>query len=220
MTVLRRERPDLLALQELRGWDRRHRERMRTVADATGMVPHLARSVFGQPVAVLVRPPLRIVRRRSFAWRMHHAAAAVRLSNGLTFVSAHLNPWSGERRRREAVWLSSLFPGEVIIAGDMNSLDPYTDHSAALAGIDARRHLLPSGEVDTRAIASFRHAGFSDWWCLSGVGEGRTVPTSIGGAEFGPMRLDYILARSSLVPRDVRVLCDEASDHYPVRADL
>lgn len=193
---------------------------MRTVADATGMVPHLARSVFGQPVAVLVRPPLRIVRRRSFAWRMHHAAAAVRLSSGLTFVSAHLNPWSGERRRREAVWLSSLFRGDVIIAGDMNSLDPHTDHAASLTGIDARRHLTPSGEVDTRAIAAFEHAGFSDLWPIAGVGDGRTVPTTIKGEEFGPMRLDYLLARSPVVPREVRVLRDEASDHYPVRADL
>ena len=57
LAVLAGERPDVLALQELRGFDASGGRRMRAFADAIGMVPYLARSVFGQPVAVLARPP-------------------------------------------------------------------------------------------------------------------------------------------------------------------
>jgi exodeoxyribonuclease-3 len=227
VTVLRRERPDLLALQELRGFDRRRHERMRTLADAVGMTPHLARSIFGQPVAVLVRPPLRIARHKSYSWQFHHAAAAVTLTDGLTFVSTHLNPYSGYRRYREATWLAARFRGPVVIAGDMNSLDPHTDHSAALAGLPvARRHLRSDGTVDTRAIAAYERAGLRDLWRTAGAGEGLTVPTTIGGHEFGPMRLDYLLATPAVAGRvrEMRVLRDDqtakASDHFPVRADL
>jgi exodeoxyribonuclease III len=164
-----------------------------------------------------------IARRRSVSFRLHHAAAAVTLADGFTFVSTHLNPFSGERRRREATWLAARFgAGRAVIAGDLNSLDPHTDHSAALAGIDARRHLLSDKSVDTRAIAAFESAGWRDAGLPFG---GLTVPTKIGGHEFGPMRLDYLMASPSMGSfREVRVLRDDetayASDHYPVRADL
>ena len=93
VSLLRRERPDLLALQELRGFGGR---KIREVAGALGMTPFLAPSVFGQAVAVLVRPPLRIVGWSAVRWRLHHAAAAVRVqttAGQLTVVSTHLNPF-------------------------------------------------------------------------------------------------------------------------------
>ena len=62
LAVLRRERPDLLALQELRDFERHDGRRMREVAEALGMTAHLAPSAFGQPVAVLARPPLELTR--------------------------------------------------------------------------------------------------------------------------------------------------------------
>jgi exodeoxyribonuclease-3 len=220
--VLRRERPDLLALQELRGFERK----MPAFAAALGMTPYLARSVFGQPVAVLVRPPLRILASAAVTWRLHHAAAAVRVGP-LTLVSTHLHPFSPYRRMREATWLAHRFRrGPVLIAGDLNGLDPGTDHAAALASLDPlyrRRHLRPDGSADTRAVAAFERAGLRDLWREAGTGDGRTVPTGLGGTEFGAMRLDYLLASPGLsgsvrVLRDSRTAC--ASDHYPVRADL
>ena len=192
------------------------------------MVPHLARSVFGQPVAVLVRPPLRILRRDAVTWRLHHAAAAVSIGD-FTLVSTHLNPYSGDRRYREAVFLASRFRSPVLLAGDLNSLDPHADHTAALAALGARyraRHLRPDGTADTRTIAALESRGLADLWRVAGSGAGETVPTSVGGAEFGPMRLDYLLGSPSVAAlvRSVRVLRDEetayASDHYPVLAEL
>src|SRR5689334_18003905 len=76
-TVIRREQPDVLALQELRNFDRNNGWVMSELAEAVGMMPHLARSFLGQPVAVLVRPPLRIIDRAEVRWRLHHAAAVL-----------------------------------------------------------------------------------------------------------------------------------------------
>jgi exodeoxyribonuclease-3 len=235
VALLQRERPDLLTLQELRGFPGR---RMREVAGALGMTPFLAPSVFGQAVAVLVRPPLRIVGWSAVRWRLHHAAAAVRVpttAGTLTVVSTHLNPMSPYRRMREARFLAARYrpgKGPVLLAGDLNGLDPGTDHTARLAGLSgpyARRHRAADGTADTRAIAAFQEAGFVDLWPKVGEGDGLTVPTTRGGGhEFASvgMRLDYLLASAPVAARAgaARVLrgdeAEYASDHYPVTVDL
>ena len=235
VTLLRRERPDILALQELRGFPGR---RMREVAGALGMTPFLAPSVFGQPVAVLVRPPLRIVGWSAVRWRLHHAAAAVRVpttAGQLTVVSTHLNPFSPYRRLREARFLAARHrpaKGPVLLAGDLNALDPGTDHTARLAALSApyaRRHRAADGTADTRAIAAFQDAGFVDLWPVTGEGSGLTVPTTEGGGhEFAAtgMRLDYLMASRPVAARaaHARVLrgaeAEYASDHYPLLVDL
>ncbi|HET6478642.1 MAG TPA: endonuclease/exonuclease/phosphatase family protein [Actinoplanes sp.] len=234
--VIRRERPDLLALQELRGFDRDDGRVLRELAEAVGMVPHLARSFLGQPVAVLVRPRLRIVDRAVVRWRLHHAAAIVTVATTagpLRAVSTHLNPFSPYRRMREAVWLAARYGPSghrTVIAGDLNGLDPGTDHTATLApqpGFLRARHLAPDGTADTRAVGAFLDAGYVDLWRAAGSGSPLTVPTTRGGGrEFSRMRLDYVLA--SPVVADgasdmVVVRGDEtefASDHYPVRVEL
>jgi exodeoxyribonuclease-3 len=216
--VIDRVRPDVLALQELRGFDANF-----------GMAPYVAPSVFGQPVAVLVRPPLRAESFRAVRWRLHHAAAIAQVG-GLRVVSTHLNPYSPERRRREARWLAARYGSRrrpVLLAGDLNSLDPDTDHSAALATLDPRyrrRHVDASGTVDTRAVAAFAAGGFTDLWTGAGEGDGSTVPTGLAGEEFAPMRLDYLLGTPPVAARVRRMWVErgdpQASDHYPVVADL
>jgi exodeoxyribonuclease-3 len=235
VTLLQRERPDILALQELRGFPGR---RMAEVAGALGMTPFLARSVFGQSVAVLVRPPLRIVDWSGVRWRLHHAAAAVRVpttAGQLTVVSTHLNALSPYRRLREARFLAARYrpaKGPVLLAGDLNSLDPGTDHTARLAALSEpyrHRHVTASGTADTGAIAAFTAAGFVDLWPAVGEGAGHTTPTTRGGGqEFSAagMRLDYLMASPSVAARaaHARVLrgaeAEYASDHYPLAADL
>ncbi|MGC3860503.1 endonuclease/exonuclease/phosphatase family protein [Micromonospora chersina] len=236
VAVVAAQRPDLLALQELRGLDRGGG--LADLAERTGMVPHLARSCFGQAVAVLVRPPLRVLRSGRVRRPFHHATALVQVATGagpLTVFSTHLNPYSGGRRRMEADWLAVAVRrtgGELaLLAGDLNTLEPAVDHTARLAGLGAlyrRRHLRRDGRTDTRAVARLRDAGLVDLWPHTGGGEpdGLTVPTRHGGAEFAGMRLDYLLATPALAAtaRAVRVVrggdADSASDHYPVVADL
>jgi exodeoxyribonuclease III len=236
LAVIGRECPDILALQELRGFDRDDQRRLRDLAGPAGMTPFLARSVFGQPVAVLVRPPLTITAQRAVPLRLHHAAAIVVVptrSGPLTVLSTHLNPLSPERRRREASWLAARFGSKkrlVVLAGDLNSLDPGTDHADELARLPApyrRRHLGADGRADTRAVAALADGGFTDLWPVVGDGDGRTAPTTKGGGqEFSGMRLDYVLAgpRAAARARHARVIrgdeAEYASDHYPLLVDL
>jgi exodeoxyribonuclease-3 len=230
--VVQAERPDILALQELRDFHRY--ARMHDFATAVGMTPHLARSVFGQPVAVLVRPPLRIHRRAGVTWQLHHAAAIVEVTTGsgpLRVVSTHLNPFWPYRRMREARWLAARhYTSRMLLAGDLNALDPHTDHGSALASLPPlyrRRHLAPDGKPDTAAVAAFESAGLVDLWRTVGEGPGETVPTTgLRSHEFGSTRLDYVLAGPAVAPhaRLMRVIrggpAEYASDHYPVTVDL
>ncbi|WP_089153896.1 endonuclease/exonuclease/phosphatase family protein [Micromonospora sp. NBS 11-29] len=235
VSVVAAQRPDVLALQELRGLD----GTLGGLAERTGLTAYLARSCFGQPVAVLVRPPLRVLRAGRVRRPFHHAAARVEVSTGagpLTVFSTHLNPYSGGRRRMEAGWLAAAVRrtgGDLaLLVGDLNTLEPAVDHTARLAGLAPgyrRRHLRRDGRtVDTRAVARLLDAGLVDLWSRAGGDEpgGLTVPTRHGGAEFAGMRLDYLLATPALADRvrAVRVVrdgdADVASDHYPVLAEL
>ncbi|MEO3743960.1 endonuclease/exonuclease/phosphatase family protein [Plantactinospora sp. B5E13] len=238
LQVIGEQRPDVLALQEL-GERRGGRRRFAAVADRLAMRPYLARAWFGQPVAVLVRPPGEAVSVAPVRRPFHHAVQRVvlRTDRGpLTVVSAHLQPYTGRRRLREAGWLIGATrrggPDRMILLmGDLNSLDPWTGHTERLARLAPRyraRHLMPDGAtVDTRAVAALDRAGFVDLARRSGQAPGETVPTSgCGGAEFSGMRLDYLLATPALarLAGPVRVVtggaAESASDHYPLVADL
>lgn len=234
--VVTAQRPDVLALQELRGFDRDGAGAR--FADAVGMRPYLARSCFGQPVAVLVRPPWRVSTAAPVHRPFHHAAQRVTLAAGsgpLTVLSAHLDPYRGWRRLVEAGWLAAAVrraPGELaLLAGDLNTLDPTTDHTARIARLPApyrRRHLRRDGRtVETRAVARLHRAGLVDLFTRVGSGAPETAPTAHGGgAEFSGMRLDYLFTTAGLAgsAQTCRVLrggdTEYASDHYPVVADL
>jgi exodeoxyribonuclease-3 len=248
--VVTREAPDVLALQELRGFGASGARRMHAFADAVAMTPYLAPSLLGQPVAVLVRPPARVSGTTTARWQLHHAAAAVTLPTDrglLTVVSTHLNPFSPQRRVREARWLAARHgpaPARsgwtqglsarvrqlVVLTGDLNALDPWDDHTDRLARLPELyrvRHLRREGGVDTRTIAAFDAAGLGDLWRVAGTGDGLTAPTTEGGGkEFSGMRLDYVLGSQPVadLTTAVRVVrgdeAEWASDHYPVVADL
>lgn len=234
--VVTAQRPDVLGLQELRDFDQS--DRLARLADATGMRPYLARSCFGQPVAMLVRPPGRVTRAAPVRRPFHHAAQRVVVSTDagpLTVLTAHLNPYSGIRRLIEAGWLAGAVrraPGSmVVLMGDLNSLDPWTDHAdriGRLAPAYRLRHLRRDRRtVDTRTIARLHWAGLIDLFrTVAPDDEGLTAPTAAGGVEFSGMRLDYILGTPfvAALTRDCRVVrggeAEHASDHYPVVADL
>ncbi len=180
----------------------------------------------------------------------------------LSVISTHLYPYSGWRRLREARWLASVIKreatkreatkrerapgGMVLLMGDLNSLDPWTDHGERLQQLPPRyrsRHLrrgilTPHNRraVDTRAVAVLADAGFVDLFrppdrpvaARTGSDDrDYTAPTERGGgAEFSRMRLDYILGTEAVVPfvRTCRIVwggeAENASDHYPVVAEF
>ncbi|HEY0700089.1 MAG TPA: endonuclease/exonuclease/phosphatase family protein [Micromonospora sp.] len=233
LAVVDAHRPDVLAVQELRGF--RRAGRMRSVAEALGMRAYLAREWFGQPVAVLVRRPWRVTAVAPVLRPFHHAAQRVRVATDagrLTVVATHLQPYSGGRRLLEAGWLVAAAPptGLTLLAGDLNTLDPWTPHTGRVDRLPEQyrgRHLRPDGTVDTRAVALLAQAGYVDLFRAAGTGPGETAPTSRGGgAEFSGMRLDYLLASPELarLARTCRVVrggeAESASDHYPVLAEL
>jgi endonuclease/exonuclease/phosphatase family metal-dependent hydrolase len=231
--VVRAQRPDVLALQELRDFHRHGR--MDRLATAVGMRAYLAPTRWGQPVAVLVRPSLPVHAAGPVRRPWHHAAQKVVLGTGagpVSVLSAHLCPYAGWRRRYEAGWLAGVARGNrlTLVAGDLNTLDPWTDHTARLDRLPAtyrRRHLRRDGTVDTRAVGVLHRAGLVDLFTRVGQGGPDTAPTSGGGgAEFSGMRLDYLMATPALAgyARVCRVVrggaAETASDHHPVLADL
>ncbi len=118
----------------------------------------------------------------------------------------------------------------VLLAGDLNALDPWSDHDDRLARLPEqyrKRHLRRDGGVDTRTIATLEAAGLVDLWRSTGWGDGLTAPTTQGGGEeFSGMRLDYVLGSPALaaLATGCRVVrggeAEYASDHYPVVAEL
>ncbi|GAA1820016.1 endonuclease/exonuclease/phosphatase family protein [Planosporangium flavigriseum] len=232
--VVTAHRPDVLALQELAHFPRDGGRRLRQLADAVGMRPHLVRSwLGGQPVAVLVRNAAAVISTGRIRRPFHHAAAEVTVATDrgpLTVISTHLYPFSGGRRRWEARWLAPRADRErmVLLMGDLNSLDPWTDHTErlrALAPQHRSRHLRRGGDVDTRAVQVLADAGFVDLCRQVGAAD-HTVPTGYAGHEFSRMRLDYILGTEPVarLVRSCRVgsggAAETASDHYPVVASL
>lgn len=230
--VVAAQAPDVLAVQELRGFDRPGV--LAGFADRLGMRPHLARACFGQPVAVLVRPPWPTRSAGPVRRPFHHAAQRVELATTagpLTVLSAHLDPYAGWRRRVEAGWLAGALrraPGELaLVAGDLNTLDPGTEHADRVARLPEayrRRHLRRDGRtVETRAVARLLAAGLVDLWTHHAGGPadpthaggpadpthaggpaeaGLTAPTRHGGGvEFSGMRLDYLLGTPALAAR-------------------
>jgi len=234
IAVIEKERPDILTMQELKYFGNDHEFRLRKLAAAIEMTPHFAPSAFGLPVAVLVRPPLRMSERTRMRAGMHHAAASAVVATGagpLTVVSTHLNPYSGNKRQREAHRIAERNHAELlVIAGDLNSLEPGVDHTATLARLPEqfrKRHLRSDGTVDTRPVAVLLAAGLRDLWRTAGEGDGLTAPTTGGGGhEFSGMRLDYVLGSEAVALRasQMRVVrggeAEHASDHYPVVVQL
>ncbi|SCF45659.1 exodeoxyribonuclease-3 [Micromonospora matsumotoense] len=229
--VVAAQAPDVLAVQELRGFDRPGV--LAGFADRVGMRPYLARTCFGQPVAVLVRPPWRTRSAGPVRRPFHHAAQRVELATAagpLIVLSTHLDPYTGLRRRVEAGWLAGAVrraPGGLaLVAGDLNTLDPGTEHADRVARLPAayrRRHLRRDGRtVETRAVARLLAAGLVDLWTRAAgladptraggavdpthagepVEAGLTAPTRHGGGvEFSGMRLDYLLGTPALAAR-------------------
>jgi exodeoxyribonuclease III len=192
--IIRTQRPDVLALQELQGFDRAALDRLAT---ATGLAAYLARSRSGQPVAVLVRPGATVTAARRVRGPFRHAAAELTVATDrgpLTVIGTHLNSYSRIWRLAESRALARRIDPDrlTLLMGDLNG-------PPAIPGlVDLFRPGGPVHSVPTR----FKGEEFTPSRLdhilatrpLAALARGYRIVT--GGA------------------------ADTASDHYPVVADL
>ncbi|MFD5140596.1 endonuclease/exonuclease/phosphatase family protein [Streptomyces sp. NPDC058378] len=240
--VIRAAGPDVLLVQEARGFDADGGRTLFAAEDDLGMRGLLALAPrTGQHTAVFFRPGIRPLRFDPDSAHFHHALAQATLAvpgfdRPVTVASIHLSPLSPALRAAEVGWLAALAaPGTyAVVAGDANSLAPGDPEPADWAALPAHfrvRYLAPAtgGQepvADRSALAFLHAAGFTDAAAAHGRAGTPTVPAAgFPEAEFVPFRSDHVLLSPALTPAltGYRVLDDErtnaASDHLPVLID-
>lgn len=239
LSVIVEQCPHVLILQEAMYFDQQGGKRLYEAERFLGMRGFLANASSGQHVAIFIHPALTVYSYEIDSLHFHHALARLRvlLPDGehLTLLGAHLCPHGGLNRLSEVQRIINYArQGErVILAGDLNNLDHYSDHSATIASLPNHyrvRHLMPgrSFAVDTRVTETLEAAGLIDVARKFHDRNLHTAPTSLStaGTEFANMRVDYLYATSPLaeLATGCTVVRSEdanlASDHYPVVADF
>jgi endonuclease/exonuclease/phosphatase family metal-dependent hydrolase len=235
LEVVRNERPDVLLLQELKGYDANGGSRLFQTEQALGMrgliglAPHT-----GQHTAVFFKPGIEPVSFEVDAVHFHHAASIAKLQlpgveEPITFASVHLCPNSPRVRWREAGYLVNLAdPSRLaLVAGDFNSVSPHDPEPIGWANLAAHyrsRYVLPGSETaDRETLATFYHHGFIDVAHRLGRTAESTAPCkAFLASEFIPFRCDHMVTTPRLAGKalDYRVIknahTDSASDHYPI----
>jgi endonuclease/exonuclease/phosphatase family metal-dependent hydrolase len=235
-SVVRAANPDILGVTEANGWD--DPNRMRQAEAEFVMKGLLGHAKSGFHVALFVRPGWKVEASGSEFYPFFHAAlwAKLKLNRDryLTAVVAHLNPFSPDERLAEVRALCRhAMPGEnSVLMGDFNCMAPGDDVDASVLELPRNilaRFIKEAGnpiEFDRREIALAEWAGFVDVYRnLNPRRPGWTLMTTRYGAALrARMRIDYILATSSMAKR---ATCAEvietndsrrASDHYPLMA--
>lgn len=239
LSLIAEQCPHVLVLQEAMYFDQQGGKLLHEAERSLGLRGFLANASSGQHVAIFVHPALLVYSYEIDSLHFHHALARLRLllpdGEHFTVLGAHLCPHGSLNRLSEVQRIVNYArQGEkVVLAGDLNNLDHYRDHSLTIASLPDHyraRHLLPgkSLEVDTRVTKTIEAVGFIDIARKFHSDDLPTAPTSLNtaGAEFDNMRVDYIYATpplAELATGCTVVRSDEtnsASDHYPVVADF
>lgn len=235
MEVLRGLAPDILVLQDARGWTRRKNERMLAMANALGMQPLHG----NRPEELLLYLRWPSVRCTGFDPQngidpLHIVARADLSIDGLdlplTLLAARMHPTDGNRRLAEALWLTrpEHTNGYTIVAGDLHCVapdDPEPDWG------EVRRHGAIRHRwcddvprpADRRVMCHLLDNGYVDPADHFGLPFARTVGHT---CEEAARRCDYVLVSTPLagalaeyhVVDDART--QALSDHLPVVADL
>jgi exodeoxyribonuclease-3 len=239
LEILREAEPDVVALQEAKGFEREGGRLLFEVENRLGMRGQLALAPrTGQNTAVFVAPALGLLGFEADDLHFHHTAAIATLAAPgvaaeITVISVHLSPLSPETRLAEAAQLAGFAaPGSwTILAGDFNSPGPADPEPGDWGSLPAHfrvRYLNDAGDAsDRRAGARLGAAGFVDVAAELQTNDETSVPTrGFPDSEFVPFRSDQVLVTPPLATRAVthKVLKDDrtdtASDHYPVVVDF
>lgn len=230
--------PDVLCIQEASGFTQNGYEALFWFEKKLGMRGFVAQAKSGQHVCIFVPKAAIVESAETAPGSFCHSYKKLVLRTGsgssLAIISAHLNPNSPELRLAEAQHIATTAArsGEVVIAGDLNTISHRDIHDTDLSGLAPRhkaRYTVPDGtSFDTRVSMTFEQAGLID---ISRHYEDKFSPTAptqsdVAGAEFSSMRVDYIFSSPLVAERlvDIRVLktpeVDKSSDHYPVIAEF
>lgn len=209
--VIRAAHPDIVALQEVDRGSRRARglDQAAVLAERTGLPHHayfrtteLHGGAYG--IALLSRFPLEAVvqyplpvPRGAEPRTVAHVLMQVAGREVSVYVT-HLirRPFNGGARMRQSALIAGMLerdPRPKLLMGDLND-DP-----------------------DSLPVRLLRR-GLTDVAAVNGQGSEGTYPLPL---PFSPaLRIDYVLACDAFVPLRSTVLHVEASDHYPVIADV
>ncbi|WP_411142328.1 endonuclease/exonuclease/phosphatase family protein [Streptomyces sp. x-80] len=236
---------DVLALQELTGWEAEDWRRLFELANALKMVPlppvtsHIGNG--RNHLALLYRPEkVRVVGYRPDLGKgaLHHGLARARLaveSEEFLAFATHLAWSEGETRLKETRWVTDyggVFPGcpqAAVCLGDLNvpsNQDPEPDWNLVPRNLHSRYRLMRAdgsfGDVDRRALRVLLNSGWIDPQTL--VSEARAATVGYWYAnEPVPLHLDHILTTRQIKVRAYRThdtaQARAASDHLPIYLD-
>lgn len=237
VSVIRRAKPDVLLLQELKGYLEDGARRALRFERDIGMRGFIGPApVTGQNTGIFISPEIQPLKFEVDASHFHHVASFLEArvpgwEDPVTFTSVHLCPNGPVVRRREAAYLMVHAAPErlTVIGGDFNSASPHDPepvdwpdlvphHSSRYAADDLTG-------IDRSVLSALGAAGWVDLAKQLDAAGTATVPTpAYRQSEFATMRCDYLLASQALAAhaRGYEVIRDgstaTASDHYPVIA--
>lgn len=232
LEVIRAAAPDVLALQECRGFE--DAELLQRCEAELGMRALRAPSNSGNHVALLARGATWHEQRVLREGMAHAAAIATLELRGETIAVAavHLDAYDPLARCAEIERIIPDLPRGLpaAVMGDFNAVSPRDVGRMRPAQWPERyrtRHGVASDVIDTRALAALEAAGFVDLAASCASAPAFTRPTQlVADRDVPALRLDYLFATAQLAQRLVRVLviddvCTQrASDHLPVLADI
>lgn len=242
---VRQEDPDIIAYQELNGYDEDALEKLAArykhpyVAINTGVT---------HPIALSSKFPIVLVHKKTTNFWHSYLYANI---EGVHVFVTHLSPFDVQSRRNDMEVIlahAALLPRDepVIIAGDLNAL---AASDSAMYGEDLLkrmlksegrlepksglpivkgktiyRHNLNNGRIDYTVTDKLVAAGFLDSYTLKNSGFSNSVPTKGHASKNSVLRrIDYIWVNQAMADLLTGAAIiktsatDNLSDHYPVQ---
>jgi endonuclease/exonuclease/phosphatase family metal-dependent hydrolase len=230
--IIRESSPDILGLNECRGFADDDEARLRLFERELGMSGVLNESASGNHIAILFRPDLPVVERSGKSISMHNGYTRITLQTeigSLAVVATHLHPFASVFRvgEMQIVAARAAAADAAIVMGDMNSVAPGDAAVLELAGAPhtmTERLRGPAGGIDTEAVSVLLNRDYTD---LGAKGATPTYPTPLSSEKADPLvRLDYMFATARVAERcrEFSVAGGEsgprASDHLPIVAEI
>ena len=225
------QKPDIVCLQEVNGWQDNDFARCKDFVQKTG----LAYFVFGESntrhkLATFARFPIESsqVYTKNF-WHCAIKTGFSKNNKSFTIFNLHLCPKNEDTRLNELKQILAAMDATAptLLAGDFNSLSRHDNYSSTLRADLQRNGITKFGtdSVEYRVTDALEKAGIIDV-CAEQKNMSPTVPTPFNSDTMHrvPVRLDYVFATQPFPVGAVQVLKSPAtkriSNHYPLRVEF